>query len=358
MKLVVLDSNFIATHVIDTVSSFIWTDRYCGFGDFEVTADIMAPSSEGLVNGYYLRLGESEHLMIQESYNLHAQNDGVDIIIVKGRSLETILERRIIWYPTTLSGNFQDAIIQLLTENAIWPEDEERIIPELGVTRSIDPLITSLEIDSQFFGETLYKVITELCISRNIGYKVELTSENFFNFSLYAGTDRSQSQFANPYVIFSPKFNNLVSSDYVSTDKFLKTVSLVAGEKGVGNGRTTVVVQSSEGAGTGINRREIFTDASGVTRTTPDGKLSDEEYLQQLAAKGVEDLALNTLVTTVDGQIDPTRLYVFGRDFFMGDIVQLETNHGHKGRSRITELTFSQDESGTKIFPTFVNVSS
>ncbi len=51
-----------------------------------------------------------------------------------------------------------------------------------------------------------------------------------FVFELYAGFDRSYDQTENPYVIFSPKFENIINSNYIESKASLKTVTLVGGE--------------------------------------------------------------------------------------------------------------------------------
>ena len=74
------------------------------------------------------------------------------------------------------------------------------------------------------------------------------------------GADRSYDQFTNPYVIFSPKFENVINTNYLESKKTLKTVTLVAGE-GEGADRRITTVACASGAGTGLNRRELYTDA-------------------------------------------------------------------------------------------------
>lgn len=356
MELLVLNSELEAIGVIDTFKSLIWTDRYCGFGDFELLSTPNRNFLSNMVYGKYLQFLDSEHLMGIESLNIKSHVTSGKNMIGKGRSIEKILEQRIIWNQTVLIGNFQDGIQQLLNENAINPDIPERKINRLEFEVSTDPNITSLEISSQFHGETLYKAITELCLARNIGYKITLTNNNKFKFKLYSGIDRSRDQFVNPYVIFSPKLENLINSDYLMTTQFEKTVTLVVGEIGVGNARWALVVESSGGAKSDLDRKEMFTDAQSTTRNTPEGTLTDEEYIDQLYSKGEEDLVSNGVVEQFEGMADATRLYKYNEDFYMGDIVQVENEYGQEGKSRITELIYSQDPSGIKVYPTFTAI--
>lgn len=356
MEVTLLNTNLEAISVIDVFESLIWTDRYYGAGDFEMVKSPDYQFAQALSMSQYMELKDSEHLMIIDHLNIHTDEEAGNKAIIKGMSIETVLNQRIVWAPTVLTGDFQDGILKLLNENAINPTDTDRKINLLEFEASTDPAITDLTVESQFFGDILYKVIWDLCASRGVGFKITLTNLGKFKFKLYSGVDRSYDQFSNPFIVFSPEFENLINSDYIVTNRLLKTVSLVAGEEGVGNIRRTVAVSAPGGAGTDLNRREMFTDASGITRNTPGGRLTEEEYLLQLEQKGMEDLANNTFIQTFEGQADVIHTYIYGQDFFMGDILQVENEYGHEATCRVIELIRSQDPSGYKVYPTFGTV--
>lgn len=356
----VLDITFAMVKVVDSFESFIWTDRYYGYGDFELMVPITSSIVAFLIKNYYLYLKESEHLMIIDHLDIHSDKEsGNNKLIVTGKSLEFILNRRIIWNQTILSGNLQDGIHQLLDENAIVCTDNtDRIIPGLAFEVSTDPIITALTIDAQYNGDNLYDVIVKLCQTNNIGFKITLTDTNTFKFKLYAGLDRSYTQTTNPYVVFSSGFDNLLNGDYIETDQALKTVALVAGELGVGNVALTAAIAVAGGAGTGLARREMFVDAKDITRNVGEVALTPEEYLGQLTQRGTETLSKNVAVQSFAGQVDATHMFVYGDDFVMGDIVQIADDYGHNAKSRVTELIQSQDSAGIKVYPTFSTVDN
>lgn len=353
ITLKILDNNFNGLQVVEGYGSLIWSDRYDEFGDFEL---LVLPTSENLVlfqQGYYLALESSEHVMIIESVEVKTDDVEGDFVYVKGRSFESILFRRIVWDQTILSGNLQTEVQRLLNENAISPVVGARDIPGLAFASSVDPDITSLTIDGQYCGEYLYDVISSICKSRNIGFKiVPNTTYTVYNFSLYAGTDRSYNQSTNDYVIFSPTFDNVVKSDYFTSDVILKTVGLVFGE-GEGTDRLTATVVDGSGGGSGLARREIAVDGSDLSKTTSGGTLTDPDYLYLLDQRGQEALSQNRIVNHFEGEIVPDILYIYGEDFFMGDIVQIENRYGNGGSSRVVEFVFSNDSSGSNFYPTF-----
>ena len=47
-------------------------------------------------------------------------------------------------------------------------------------------------------------------------------------------------------------------------------------------------------------------------------------------------------------------MFLYGQDFFIGDMVQLEDAYGNSGKSIVSEIVFSVDEEGEKIYPTFI----
>lgn len=351
MELLILDKNFVSSDTLDVFESLIWTDRYAEYGDFELYMPANKKTLDMLPSGYYLYLKESEHMMIIEDFELDTDTDEGVHLKVTGRSLESILDRRIVWGLTTLTGSLQNGIKKLLDENIISPSDASRKIPNFVFRASADERIIALNIDAQYFGENLYDVIVDICKSENIGFKVVLEGSNFV-FSLYMGQDRSYDQDVNPYVVFSPGFDNLMNSNYIESEKTLKTITLVAGE-GEGSNRKTVSVEATEGGKSGLERRELFTDAAGVSSTVDGGTLTDAEYNSQLTQKGYEELSKNKKTTSFEGEVDSGITYTYSEDYYLGDIVQIANEFGREKRSQITEFVRSQDDTGLEYYPTF-----
>lgn len=352
MELFVLNADFESIAVIDTYESMIWTDRYNAYGDFEIYFAMDENLLEYIKEDYYLWLKDSEHSMIIEDIKIDADTEEGNRLIVTGRSLESILERRIIWGQRIFSGNLQNAIQTMLNENIISPSVADRKIANFIFVPSTDSKITSLTIDNQYTGDDLYTVIKGLCEENNIGFKIVLTDDNQFAFSLYAGADRSYDQTENPYVVFSPNFENIINSNYFSSKAGYRNVTLVAGE-GEGASRKTTVV----GSASGLDRRELFTDARDISSDTEDGTLSDAEYIVQLRTKGLKNLADHMITTAFEGEVEVTRLFKYGEDFFIGDIVQIANEYGNENSAYISELIISNSDEGLSIYPTFKTIS-
>jgi hypothetical protein len=348
MEIFVLNTNFESVAIVDTFESMIWTDRYNAYGDFEIYLPMDSDMLEYLKEDYYLQIKESDHCMIIEDISITSDVENGNYLTITGRSLESLLERRIVWGQKVLTGNLQDAIETLLNESIISPSITERKIDNFIFQASTDTKITGLTIDAQFTGDDLYSVIKSLCEENNIGFRILLNDTNQFVFSLYSGVDRSYAQTENPYVVFSPNFENIINSNYYTSKANLKNVTLVAGE-GEGASRKTAII----GSESGINRRELFTDARDISSDTENGTLTDAEYTAQLEARGIKNLTEYTAITAFEGKVETTRLFKYGADFFIGDIVQIANEYGHEGAAYISELIISQNEEGFSIYPTF-----
>ena len=356
MEIILLDNNFKELYVLDVFKSLIWTDRYWKCGDFEI---VVSPTTDILVkllNTTYLTLAESPHHMILEDFNIHSEVEEGNALILTGRSLESILDRRVVWDIIAMSGNLQTEIERLLDDNAISPTDGLRTFANLVFNTSIDVAITALTVDTQFGGETIYKVLSQLCMADGIGFKIlrNLVTDKF-DFELYAGVDRSYDQSENDFVAFTSALDNLLNADYIESSRPLKTVCLVAGSAGVGNIKTsTTVFAPNSSTLSDLARRELYFEAT-ISRNTPDGELSEAEYVLQLEGRGKEELAKYIYLKSFEGEIDPT-MYNYGDEFNMGDILQIADDYGHSTQSRVIEMIYSQDESAISIYPTFETV--
>ena len=394
MDVLVLNQEFEVIGIVDYYVSLIWTERYAEAGDFELY--LRSDSSVlGLVKlGFYLWLKGAKMTMIVEKIEIKTDVEDGNEIIITGRSLESILDRRIIWPQTNLDGALTGQIGRLIYDAIIDPPDWKAVdgttVIEAGTNRKIgnvvykriltqaqydalsteeknngtiydivpasadDLAIQNLQLKAQYTGDNLYDTITAVCLAYGLGFRVTLTNENKFLLELYQGIDRSYDQEEQTYVIFSAKFDNLISSNYLESNEALRTVTIVAGE-GEGTDRKRVVVASETGSGSGLGRRELFTDARDISSTSGSETITPEAYNYKLQQKGIEDLAENVSITTFEGQVQDGMSFTFGKDYFIGDIVQLVDEYGRDTTVRVTELVRSNSTSGLEIYPTFVS---
>lgn len=369
MDVYVLNTKFETIGIVDSYESFIWTDRFDEYGDFEIMLSPYSQIMDYLIPGNYLWRKDSDHVMIIKTIRIKTSSVESPEAYVIGESLESILKNRVIDSQTILNDTLQNGIEKLLNSTIISPSLSARKIPNFIFKASSDRRITSLKLNAQYFGENLYDVISDLCYSEHIGFKVTLNDKNQFVFELYAGTDRSYDQTDNPYVIFSPHYDNLLNSEYLFDVTNVKNVAYICGEeqdeeeKESGEIVIHPQVVTSTGDATGLGRKEIFVDGSSLKMSyrTDDGKtiyFSTSEYKDQLIQKGKEELAEYYADENFNGQVANGVQWTIGVDFFMGDIVEIENEYGQSSKSRIVEIITSEDTSGLTFYPSFEAIDS
>lgn len=365
MDLIVYDTNFNIVAICDDYESLIWNDRYNEPGDFELYFPMESRLLDIYKPDYYLVSADSEYTMIIEDLKVTTDLEGGDHFIVTGRDLVSILCRRIVWKMTTVSGNFVDAIDTILRQNVYDPipknNKAKRKIEEFYWNiDSTDAAIKQLTIDeTQFTGDIVYDVIKDLCDQFDVGFSLKRNPvTGKFVFSLYQGVDRSYRQNKNKYVVFSPEFDNLISTDYTENKSKYCNVTLVAGE---GEGPDRVTLEVGDTTSSGLNRRELFTDARDLSSVIPkddedeeeEEHMKPEEYKKLLKNRGLEKLKEVEIEKTFDGQVDATQIYRYGRDFFMGDVCELVNQYGKETRVKVVEYIHSESTSGIEEYPTF-----
>ena len=157
-ELYVLDKDFTTICLMDAYISLVWTDRYDEYGDFELTVPYVqnnryrtwgeisgslwsAESSKiwqkvyfgdleygadyfaALQPDNYIYMPQSEHMMIIEKVDYQWDATNGMTCVASGRSLESILDRRIIWKHKSYSGKLFTKVRQVLDQNIIKPEE-------------------------------------------------------------------------------------------------------------------------------------------------------------------------------------------------------------------------------------------
>lgn len=446
VNIYVLDTDFQTVGVIDVYESLLWTDRFYTYGEFELYTAFDPYILEICKQDYYMFINESEHTMIIESVEIESDPDKGNNLKITGRSLECILDKRIIWTTANVEEGyteipnktkFQTMAHDLIEDCIMDPQPykgsrnnkrrsakqqalaDDRRIDNFDFEFTDDPAIIGLTLPlTYYYGENLYEVMNKLFSDEfegTIGYKITLDENFHFVFKLYTGVDRSYNQqeyvetidtvkssekiyyeevsegvyqvtsdrnFKKkkkyyehkeiyPCVVFSPDFDNVVNSNYLDSIEEMRNVTLVAGEEEkpetpegeeAQQTRPTNGVQPVEppakrkytlivGKGSGMARREMFSDASDLMEADFE---DNDDYMQALKDRGRDDLHENSRVTSYEGEVEAIRQFVYGRDFFMGDVIQMANEYGIEGSARVVEWVLSiSKEDGIKTYPTF-----
>jgi hypothetical protein len=320
-----------------------------------------------------IKPNDGDRLMIIESIRIETDHEEGNKFKITGRSLESMLDRRIIWKQTYVDGSVQDAIHRIIDEAFIgaitWSGSTYKFDPRRRISNFVFVESTDTEVTgktyteaAQYMGEDVLSVVKKVCQAYHLGFKITLNAGNF-EFRLYAGIDRSYDQYDNTYVVFSPNHDNLLSSNYLESIKNYKNVLRIAGE---GEGATQTFIthylefdDDNASEMTGFSRREIYVDCHDVSSITDGQTVMDvQQYTNTLVQKGVEKLVDLVPETAFEGEINSTTMFTYQKDFDIGDICEISNEYGMDDQVRVTEVVQTWEADGYTCIPTLESLDN
>lgn len=285
--------------VIDEFSSLIWIRRYQAPGEFEIRTPYAA---------------ESKQLLVPE--NIVQKFDGVDCssagvienivmnsneIIVKGRFLESYLERRLIKDTTYYSGNAEDSMRSIISNMTAIP------LLELGTDHGLTETL-----DFQATYKSVLNIIQKTCKATALGFRIvpDFTTRKL-KFDVYKGVDRTAS--SADKVIFSETYDNLLNEQYTydSTNFATKAYATQV--------INDVRVVHTAGSGTGLDLREIHV----ATTVDVDGQTS-AQIKAAMERQGQRALESRTISESFTFTTDAEAPFKYRTDYDLGDLVLIK----------------------------------
>ena len=267
MYLAVLDESMIIQHICEDYKSVVWTERFHGFGDFKLVVPGTLENLRTYQLDFYLYTKGTNKLMIIEQVELNTEYGKESLLTISGRSLESILDRRVmhpypIWEGTKLcmhertKGLVKDVIKHytnlLFKQRDSLDANHERHVMGFG-WYSVDELpdgirkgrpVSSMDIgnikvnangsvrnmtqnagfthssyddvDPYIMEGSWYKLVQELTDLTMSGWAIEYNGEDpyYWYGYTYNGVNRTFGQGERPAVVFSPKYDNLSKATY------------------------------------------------------------------------------------------------------------------------------------------------
>ena len=349
MNIYVLDGLNGIIGIVDTFKSLIWNVQYFGISDFQLVLGASNEMMNLLQIGRYLVREEDvksngfDNVMIINKYQLDFDTETGWLLTISGSGLKNLVSQRVVWNQTSLVGNAEMGIRQVIEDNIINPKNIERKFDNF----KLDEVQGFSEtIETQLFGENLANWLVEICTTYGFGWDIYIR-DGCYVFKLYKGVNRTYNQDDVPPVVFSPEYDNLLSSSYSFSRQGYRNAALIGGE-GEGASKTTAQVGLET---TGFERFETYVDGSSVSSN---GEIITlEQYNKMLKEYGQNQIDQTAYTRTFSGEIEPVGMYTINKDFFLGDIVQIENDKGIKATPRIIEIIYAEDESGASTVPTF-----
>lgn len=358
LKIALYDNNLNLVRFIHNFESFIWTERYNESGDFEIVVPMSYDIYSLVQPGYYIWFERSERLMIVEDFDYEQGSDGgLDKYKITGRSLESILDRRVITGDSQITGKLDTVIRNVLNWNIISPSASKRKIDQIIWKDSLDKSGSAKNIDQKVEGGTsVYELFNDLCSDNDIGYKLigtsdkKINSDHKFYFELYTGLDRSTNQIKNQRIVFSPKYMPISDMQYTESNSDYKNTIFMSSERTVNNHTykvTTWRYSDNSNEPSGLDRKEVFQSESVIGNENT----SDSDVVKQLQWQG--DSKLKELANIAGFTCSTDGIgYVYGTDYNLGDIVEVINSYGMDFQARVTEYIFSYSSSGYNEYPT------
>lgn len=365
MDLVTLDENHQAKELVENYDSLIWTERFnTSVGEFQIQTGNIEKFMNLLPEGKVVSLTESDVPMIVETHQIVRKKKTPENLIIKGRSFESILDRRIsvlsviggasewtvvakipsdvAYYAINkicVAGNadpadiFPSDVVQFLTPDdylSTSGPNKQYVVPRGNLLSTVLALLQT---------ESKADVISgsPIVVPHGIRSIRPDSSGTSIGIDIYTGTDRSD------HIYFDGTRNLLDDGSYLFSKVGSANTAYVLGVA------SAVKLNRSVSAISGMDRRVILVD----------GTSSGASDINALAEQGKTSLSEAKETAMFDGAINQDiSPYVYGRDYFLGDVVKLVGDYGLDEKARVTEYIRSIDKTGVKSYPTLATIDS
>lgn len=345
MDVYILDDTLATIGVIDEYQSFIWTERYYEAGDCEIYVPATMENLQLLQQGNFITKGRGGALCRIDKVEVKSNPNNGIWLLVKGTDSIAILNQRVDIAQTSVAENASQRISELFLVNIIYPSQNNRAISIFNPYTDIEEIGYSYRNPPNF--DYVFDCILDICRQYECGNGCRwdvFNNARKIQLYTYFGTDRSLSQSVNDPLVFADYMENIADTDYIEDYTSFKNAAYISGE-GQGTQRTLVQINN----GSGLDRFELYVDAGSQSKNVTGGTLTTSQYEAMLQSFGNDALAKAGVVTTFSGTIE-SRLYEYGTDYHLGDIVTLQNPLGVSVDVRITQVIESDDTQNGHVF--------
>lgn len=348
----------------------MWVERFRDAGEFEIVAPVSSGLKALLPEGTFISHIDTREVCVVENHEIEEKTDEDPKIKITGRSMEVILEDRIVgannaafwsggnpgaavaYADSSLAAGYPAAqAIALVNATIRTPDnDDDKFQGILCAGETITEGASEIRI---FKRGTIYSALIALleqakagiCVIRkgDFGHRFadSLTDTYFY---VHNGVDKTGT------VFFSTDTGDVDNAQYLWSRKTLKNVALVSGQN------IEVIVADSPLA-TGFDRKVMLVDGGDIDRDYPSldaaGKTAVENAMR---ARGREALAAQRKTALASVDISRTHEYKYRTDYDIGDIVSVYANYGQFEQRRVIEYVEIEDDSGRVGYPTLAEL--
>lgn len=343
--------------VFDSYESLIWTERWAGYGDFELKI-ISTPDTRFYFSvGTALEMSASYRVMLVEEVLIQYEESN-EVLIVKGRSFEAFLFNRVARVdqvglngsPKWIINNEPLKVAEFMLDRAFINTTDGPARVSIGngpvPTDTITPIETNY-IKWEQPPVTLYEAVSSLCTQYELGFRaLKNPGQGGLSMKVYAGVDRTiqQRNTTYPVIIFSRDLDNLYNvTELTSNADFYNAAQVMSNQ-----GWVEVYANGGNSDTYGMSKRTLLVMADPVPDVSSPTTSQITAYLTRV---GQTALAQKRLTRLIDGEASPTA-YIYQGDYFLGDIVEIRDSEGNRGYRRVAEQIFVSDAEGERTYPT------
>ena len=329
----VTNESFEVVGIIDAIL-ISWTKYFNKFADISLKVLATEQNIKLLTKNRIIYPKGGTDAAFIDIVEIQKTEKGELILQIKGRTLESLLDRRVFYGRVNYENLFVSSILALLVRTTfITSPISNQALKFFKISDDYEDVAPQLENCQYSFG-SIYDHIHTLCETYpNLGYEMQFNpEEKRIIFQILQSNDHTENS-ENP-VVFSSALNNILSSEYYSSVRDFKNVAFVAGE---GTGSSRVTVLTGDVNCKGYDRFEYYVDARDLQK---EGSLTSEQYRKLLTNRGLEKLSGLKKVDTISAKIFlPNSQYAYGTDYKVGDMVTIEDKDiGVKLDAQVTGL--------------------
>jgi hypothetical protein len=345
--------------IINGLKSKMWIERYLKNGEFTLVYD-----DPGLTTflpiGTFISHTNTQEIMIVENHEIQDDHGQKSAVTITGRGLETYFEQRVINTNRTFpvaAGLVEYSLVADYTWNqAVKMLSDHLITPNLldannqfayATIQSTVPG-TGTSVARTIPRGDLYNAMLNLLKIDGLGIKIirpgpssplGASSPNI-DIVIHKGVDKTAS------VIFAYDTGEVITSDYLWTNKNLKNAALVTGKW------VEVVVVP---AAAGYARRWMYIDATDIdqaqTAAPVDPTLTT--IRNSMTQRGNDVLLAQNMLQLSKAELtkEATKA-VYRVDYDVGDLITMTGDYNTITTRRVTEYVEIEDENGEQSYPT------
>lgn len=346
--------------IINRLKSKMWIERYRDPGEFTLVANANTGLRDLLPIGSFISHIDTNEVMVVENHEISDDPDTDTQITVTGRGFESLFEQRIVGSNITfpVSAEIPD---YTLSADETWDQVKTLIDAHTQTTPLIDdndsfPYFTTgvsvmgpgTSVARIVKRGDLFTAVKDLLEIDDLGMQVWRPGPNSPLGSsspntalvIHKGVDRSAE------VIFSYETGEIVSADYLWSNKKYKNTAYV-----IGKWVQTLVTTAS----TFYDRRMMLVDAKDIDESFASAPAGADMTLvvNAMQQRGIQALAAQKNVALTKAEVSKTAAKAkYRTDFNVGDLVRVDGNYNEAASMRVSEYVEIEDENGQSGYPT------